>query len=360
MTALRVTSEDITSLTDDKRIESVDEIISPRELIDIYPVDEKTSGFIELSRKSISNIINLNDSRLLIITGPCSIHNSDEAIEYAEKLLKIKENNPHLFLVMRTYFEKPRTTVGWKGLINDPDRDDSCDIEKGLEIARDLLLKINQMGIPTAVEFLDTITPQYIADLVSWGAIGARTTESQEHRKLVSGLSMPIGFKNGTSGDIQIAIDAIKSSVGKHTFLSVAKDGKVAKITTTGNSDSHIILRGGSTGPNYSESHIEEIDEKLQKNGIESGIIVDFSHANSSKDYRNQTKVCSDVAEQIKKGNDKIVGVMIEGNLNAGNQKLSDNLLPGISITDACVDWRTNNSMFSELNIATGIRNSGK
>lgn len=358
MVTLRWIQNDITWLTDDKRIESVDEIISPIELINKFQIDSKTADFIELSRKSISNIVNLNDPRLLVITWPCSIHNSTEAILYAEKLQKIKENNPHLFLVMRTYFEKPRTTVGWKWLINDPDCDDSCDIEKWFEIARSLLLKINQMWIPTAVEFLDTITPQYIADLVSWWAIWARTTESQEHRKLVSWLSMPIGFKNWTNWSIQIAIDAIKASVWKHTFLSIAKDWKVAKITSTWNNDSHIILRGGSNWPNYTEAHMKETTEKLQKNWIEKWIIIDFSHANSSKDYKKQIIVCGNIANQISNWNNKIVGVMIEWNLCAWNQKLSDNLLPWVSITDACVDWESNNSMINELNKAVWIRNS--
>lgn len=360
MTALKRTQEDITWLTDDKRIDSVDEIISPKKLIEKYPIDSKTAEFIELSRKSISNIINMNDPRLLVITWPCSIHNPTEAIDYAEKLLKIRDSNPHLFLVMRTYFEKPRTTVGWKWLINDPDRDDSCDIEKWLDIARDLLMKINDMWIPAAVEFLDTITPQYIGDQVSRWAIWARTTESQEHRKLASWLSMPIGFKNWTNWSIQIAIDAVKASVGKHTFLSIAKDWKVAKITTKWNSDSHIILRWGSNWPNYSEAQIKEVDSMLSKSWINKWIIVDFSHANSSKDFRNQSIVCEEVSRQIEGWNDRIVWVMIEWNLNEWNQKLSSNLLPWVSITDACVGWNANEKMFTRLNDAVKIRNSKK
>lgn len=356
MTALRVTKEDITWMTDDNRIDSVDEIISPKELIERFPLDEKTSEFIKTSRMAISNIVNMNDPRLLVISWPCSIHNPAEALEYAEKLKNIKDNNPHLFLVMRTYFEKPRTTIWWKWLINDPDMDDSCDIEKWLDIARKLLLRINQMWIPTAVEFLDTITPQYFADLVSWWAIWARTTESQEHRKLTSWLSMPIWFKNWTNWSIQVAIDAIKAAVWKHTFLSIAKDWKVAKITTIWNSDSHIILRWWSNWPNYDETHIKDIEKKLEKNWINTWIIIDFSHANSWKDYKNQPKVCLDIADQIQNWNRNIVWVMIEWNLNEWNQKISDNLQYWVSITDACVWWEDNKAMISMLENATNTR----
>jgi len=351
---------DTLSSVDDKRIESIEEIISPKELVEKYPLDEATEQFIELSRISVSNIINLQDDRLLVVTGPCSIHNVDEALEYAKLLQSIKEENPHLFLVMRTYFEKPRTTVGWKGLLNDPHLDDSCDIDAGLHIARELLLKINKMGIPTAVEFLDTITPQYIWDLVTWGAIGARTTESQEHRKLVSGLSMPVGFKNGTSGDIQIALDAIKSSRGKHSFPSVTKWGKVAKVTTSWNPDGHIILRWWASWPNYSEEDIKRVAHILKWSMLRTGIVVDASHGNSQKDYKNQPIVSAEIARQIAAGNQKIVWIMIEGNLNEGNQPLSDDLLPGVSVTDACVNWETNKKMIEELNRAVAIRTSKK
>ncbi|MDD2907914.1 MAG: 3-deoxy-7-phosphoheptulonate synthase [Candidatus Gracilibacteria bacterium] len=348
--------KDTLSIVDDKRIEGIEEIITPKKLVEKYPLDQKTADFIELSRNATSNIIHLDDPRLLVITGPCSIHNPEEALEYAELLKKVQEINPHLFLVMRTYFEKPRTTVGWKGLLNDPYLDDSCDINSGLEIARKLLLEINKMGIPTAVEFLDTITPQYIGDLVTWGAIGARTTESQEHRKLVSGLSMPVGFKNGTTGDLQIAVDAIKSARGNHSFLSVTKEGRVAKVKTSGNPDGHIILRGGANGTNYDEKSIEETSTKLDKAGVKTGIIVDFSHANSSKNHNNQPIVCEDIAKQLEIGNKRIVGVMIESNINEGNQPLSDNLKYGVSITDACVDWKTNDEMLARLNNASGKR----
>ena len=350
--------KDTLSIVDDKRIDNIEKITSPKNLISKYPLDEKTADFIELSRNSISNIINLKDDRLVVITWPCSIHNVDEALEYAELLKSIKESNPHLFLVMRTYFEKPRTTVWWKWLLNDPYLDDSCEIDDGLHIARDLLLKINKMWIPTAVEFLDTITPQYIWDLVSWWAIWARTTESQEHRKLVSWLSMPIWFKNWTSWDIQIAIDAIKSSKWKHTFLSVTKDWEVAKVTTTWNQDGHIILRWWSTWPNYSEEDIEKTTKILEKNQIKTWIIVDASHWNSNKNYKNQPLVSSNIASQIINWNKNIVWIMIEWNLNEWNQPLSDDLLPWVSITDACVNWETNKEMISELNQAKKVKKS--
>lgn len=354
---------DTLSIVDDTRVDEISEIITPKELIWKYPLDEEIVQFIDLSRKSVSNIINLTDPRLLVITWPCSIHNADEALEYAELLKKIQKNNHHLFLVMRTYFEKPRTTIWWKWLINDPHLDDSCDIKAWLEIARSLLLKINKMWIPTAVEFLDTITPQYIRDLVTWWAIWARTTESQEHRKLVSWLSMPVWFKNWTSWDIQIAIDAIKSASCSHTFLWTTKDWKVARIKTTWNPDWHIILRWWSSWPNYSKEHISEITDKLTKSWITTWIVVDFSHANSGKKHENQPIVCEDVARQIEDWNKKIVWVMIEWNINAWNQSFTpgkddkSKIKPWVSITDACVDWETNMKMIDRLNIASKLRN---
>lgn len=351
---------DTLSSVDDRRIENIEKIISPKELVTQYPLDEATEQFVELSRTAVSNIINLQDDRLLVVTWPCSIHNPEEALEYAQLLQSIKEENPHLFLVMRTYFEKPRTTVGWKGLLNDPHLDDSCDIDSWLQIARDLLLKINKMWIPTAVEFLDTITPQYIWDLVTWWAIGARTTESQEHRKLVSWLSMPVGFKNGTTGDLQIAVDAIKASKGKHTFLSVTKWWEVAKVTTSWNPDGHIILRWGASGPNYSSEHIQNTTHILKWAMIRTGVVVDASHGNSLKNHDNQPLVSAEVARQIAAGNQKIVWIMIEWYLKAGNQPLSDDLKPGVSVTDACVDWDTNRQMINELNKAVEVRNTKK
>ncbi len=347
---------DTLSVVDDKRIDEITEIMTPKELVESLPLDEKTADFIELSRNATSNIIHLNDPRLLVITWPCSIHNPDEALEFAELLKWIQEKNPHLFLVMRTYFEKPRTTVGWKWLLNDPHLDDSCDINSGLKIARELLLKINKMWIPTAVEFLDTITPQYIGDLVTWWAIWARTTESQEHRKLVSGLSMPVWFKNWTTWDLQIAVDAIKSARWKHSFLSVTKWWTVAQVRTAGNPDWHIILRGWANWTNYDSKSIEETSQKLDKAWIKTGIVVDFSHANSSKDHRNQPKVCNDIAAQIEAWSKRIVWVMIESNLNEWNQSLSDNLLHWVSITDACVNWQINDEMLDILNTSAWKR----
>jgi 3-deoxy-7-phosphoheptulonate synthase len=356
--------EDRTSSLDNSRVIQVEQMISPRELIDRYSLTPQIWQFVEMSRKITSDIINLNDPRLLVITWPCSIHNVDEALEYAEFLRKIKDENPHLFLVMRTYFEKPRTTVWWKGLINDPYLDDSCDIEEGLRRSRELLLKINEMWIPTAVEFLDTITPQYFADLVTWWAIWARTTESQEHRKLVSWLSMPVWFKNWTTWDIQIAVDAIWAANWSHSFIWVTKDWNAALIRTKWNPDWHVILRWWSTWPNYDEKSISEVIWKLDKAWIHNWIIIDASHANSNKNHNNQPKVSMDVTKQISNWNRRIVWIMIEWNLNPWNQKFTpwetdiSTLKPWVSITDACVDLGTNNNMIQELNNAVWIRNS--
>ena len=349
--------KDTLSVVDDTRIDNIEKISSPKDLVEKYPLDEETTSFIEVSRNAVSNIVNLKDDRLLVITWPCSIHNPDEALEYAKLLQSIKQDNPHLFLVMRTYFEKPRTTVWWKWLLNDPHLDDSCDIDAWLHIARELLLKINKMWIPTAVEFLDTITPQYIWDLVTWWAIWARTTESQEHRKLVSWLSMPVWFKNSTSWDLQIAIDAIKSSKWKHSFLSITKKWEVAKVTTIWNQDSHIILRWWNDWPNYYKEDIQKTSLLLDKNQIKTWIIIDASHWNSKKDYKNQPIVSKDVANQIIAWNKKIVWIMIEWNLVEGNQPLSDDLAYWVSITDWCVNWETNKSMINDLNDAVLERN---
>jgi len=357
------TKSDLTWATDNTHILDIEEVTSPIDIISHYPLDEDTAKFIDTSRLIISNIINLKDDRLLVITGPCSIHNTEEALQIAEDIKELQAKNPHLYIVMRTYFEKPRTTVGWKGLLNDPDLDGSCDIEKWLKIWRELLLKINQMWVPTAVEFLDTISPQYIADLVHWGAIGARTTESQEHRKLVSGLSMPVGFKNGTKWNIDIAIDAIWASKQSHKFLWATKGWNIAQLTTAWNPDGHVILRGGSKWPNYSKSHINPVIDALRDTWIESGIIIDFSHANSGKKHENQTLVCTEVAKQIREWNKNIVWVMIESNISEGAQKHTPwkhdpkDIKPWISITDACVSLETNKKMLNELQTATFIRN---
>jgi 3-deoxy-7-phosphoheptulonate synthase len=294
------------------------------------------------SREAIKNILNGDDNRLMVIVGPCSIHDTKAAREYAEKLSQLREElSKELFIVMRVYFEKPRTTIGWKGLINDPDLDGSFKINNGLEIARSLLIDLAEMKMPIAVEYLDLITPQYVADVISWGAIGARTTESQSHRELASGLSCPVGFKNGTSGSLRIAIDAIKSANSKHHFLSVNKEGGASHYTSSGNETSHIILRGGSNGTNYDEASIENTCKDLEKDGLIARVMVDFSHANSNKNFNNQKLVGEDIANQISSGSEKIFGVMIESNLNEGNQPVGalSSLKYGVSITDPCLGW---------------------
>lgn len=349
---------------DNERITDVETMITPQKLIDQVPLDDSTKSFIRTSRTAISEIIHMQDDRLLVITWPCSIHNPDEALEIAKEIKELQNQNPHLYIVMRTYFEKPRSTVGWKWLLNDPDLDESCDIEKWLSIWRELLLKINQMGVPTAVEFLDMQTPQYIADLVHWGAIWARTTESQEHRKMSSGLSMPIGFKNGTNWSVSIATDAIESATNPHIFIGSSKSWNMARLTTSWNPDGHIILRWWSDGPNYSESHIAETAQALEGKWISTGIVVDFSHANSKKDHKNQPMVCEDVAKQIRDWNAKIVWVMIEANIHEWKQRHTPwtddpkDIQAGISITDSCVSLETNKDMLAQLNSAVENRSN--
>ncbi len=328
-------------------------LISPECLIDELPITDTALQNVLMSREIIKNILKGDDSRMLIIVGPCSIHDPVSAYEYAKKLrdLSIKLNNS-LFIVMRTYFEKPRTTIGWKGLINDPDLNNSFNINKGLKIARKLLIDINELGIPTAIEFLDTISPQYISDLISWGAIGARTTESQLHRELVSGLSMPVGFKNSTNGDIQVAIDAIKSSAHSHKFLGVNSNGLASIIKTTGNPYTHIILRGSNNGTNYHKSFIDTTFNILYNNNLSTNIIIDCSHGNSQKKYKNQINVICYLIDLIKTDYNKIKGLMIESNLKSGNQPLSSNLEYGISITDECIDWTTTENLLILLSVA--------
>ena len=353
---------DTASHQDNTRVQDIERIITPANLIEKYPLDHSTASFIEQSRSIISNIIHLKDDRLLVITWPCSIHNPEEALQIAEELKILQENNPHLYIVMRTYFEKPRTTVGWKGLINDPKLDESCDINTWLNTARELLLKINKMWVPTAIEFLDTITPQYIADLIHWGAIGARTTESQEHRKLVSWLSMPVGFKNGMTGDDQIAIDAIQSAQNSHSFLGNTKGWDIALITTKWNSDGHVVLRGWYDWPNYDKDNIKTTTQKLKDTWIETGIIVDLSHGNSRKNHKNQPIVCDDIAKQVSDGNKRIVWVMIEANIHEWSQSHTpwkdnpNNIQPWISITDKCVSLETNRNMVENLELAVKDR----
>lgn len=318
---------------------------SPGELRNRVLKSERQAKFVSQTRADIEQIIFGNDSRLLIVVGPCSIHDVDAGIEYAEKLKAISnEISDRICIVMRAYFEKPRTSLGWKGLIMDPHLDGSCNIEEGLELARSFLKTLIEKEIPTATELLDPITPQYIGDLICWSAIGARTTESQTHRQMASGLSMPLGFKNSVDGSMTAAINAIKAASKEQTFLGINLDGISSAVTTRGNKNCHLVVRGGTSGPNYSAEHIQNYEADLTAAGLKPSIMVDASHANSSKNHENQTIVLDSVIEQIKAGNESIIGVMIESNLKAGNQKFpqpKEDLQHGVSITDACIDWET-------------------
>jgi 3-deoxy-7-phosphoheptulonate synthase len=305
-------------------------------------VDEPIAQTVVEARQTVRRILSGADPRLLCLVGPCSIHDPAAAIDYAERLVKLRPSvEERLFLVMRVYFEKPRTTVGWKGLINDPHMDDSCDMEAGLRIARRLLIDINRLGLPAGTEMLDPITPQYIADLISWTAIGARTTESQTHREMASGLSMPVGFKNTTEGNLQIAVNAIESARRPHSFLGINQDGVTAIIRTSGNPDTHVVLRGGKTS-NYDTSSIEECQRLLAKAGLEPRVMVDCSHAQTAKDYTRQLTVLTAMIDQVRSGNRAIMGMMLESNIGAGNQPLTKDraaLKYGVSVTDPCIDW---------------------
>ena len=345
--------------TSDLRISGRQEVISANTLIAEQPISDISSEVVSNARQEFSDILYKKNNRLAVLVGPCSIHDTDAAMEYAQLLLN--ERNilkDELLIIMRVYFEKPRTTVGWKGLINDPDLDNSFNIDKGLSISRQLLRDINDLGMPAGTEFLDVITPQYIADLISWGAIGARTTESQVHRELASGSSCPIGFKNATNGGIQVAADAIGSAMHPHKFLSVTKEGKAAVFSSSGNKDCHVILRGGKE-PNYEKEFIDETSSILKKNSLEESIMVDMSHGNSSKQHRRQIEVCNDIADQIESGENRITGVMIESNLIEGNQKADDldNLVYGQSITDACINWNDTKECLHRLAESVKIRN---
>src|SRR5450755_4576946 len=308
--------------TDDLRIESLRPLIPPAILMEELPASEADTQLIAEARKDVARIVTGEDDRLVIVVGPCSIHDPEAGLEYARLLLPVADAlSADLKIVMRTYFEKPRTTVGWKGLINDPKLDGSFSINQGLRVARKFLLEVVQLGMPTATEFLDPISPQFVADLVSWGAIGARTTESQVHRELASGLSMPVGYKNGTSGDVQIAVDAVRSSSAPHRFLSVTKQGLAAIVATRGNKHCHVILRGGRNGPNYSAEAIGEAAAALSKAGLPRRLMVDASHGNSEKDYRRQPVVAASIAQQVAAGEDGLTGVMLESFLRAGKQE---------------------------------------
>jgi 3-deoxy-7-phosphoheptulonate synthase len=327
--------------TDDLRIEAIKELVAPAELLAEFPVTDAIADTVFNARQQIHRILHDEDDRLLAIVGPCSVHDPVAARDYAARLNQLREElADDLLIVMRVYFEKPRTTVGWKGLINDPDLDGTFHINKGLRLARQLLLDVNSMGLPAGTEFLDLISPQYIADLVSWGAIGARTTESQGHRELASGLSCPVGFKNGTNGTLRIALDAIRAASQPHCFLSVTKERHSAIFTTRGNEDCHVILRGGAR-PNYDTESINIAAEEMEQSGFKPRVMIDFSHANSRKRHQKQIDVGRDVAGQIARGDQRINGVMIESFLEAGRQdwRPDEELVYGQSITDACISW---------------------
>jgi 3-deoxy-7-phosphoheptulonate synthase len=342
--------------TDDVRIEQGDELLAPMQVMRELAATERSEETTFGSRKAVHDILRGADDRLLVVVGPCSIHDYAAAIEYAKRLKGERERLKHdLAIVMRVYFEKPRTTVGWKGFINDPHLDETFDINEGIRLARKLLLEIDEIGVPCGTEFLDLISPQYIADLIAWGAIGARTTESQSHRQLASGLSCPVGFKNGTDGNIRIAVDAIKAASARHHFISVTKSGHVAVFKTAGNEDCHVILRGG-TKPNYDAASVDAACRDLASAGLAQRLMVDFSHANSSKQFRKQVDVGRDVAGQLAGGERRIVGVMVESHINPGRQDLLPGkaLEYGVSITDACLGWQDTVNLLETL--ADGVR----
>ncbi|HFC93564.1 MAG TPA: 3-deoxy-7-phosphoheptulonate synthase [Leucothrix mucor] len=347
--------------TDDLRINKIIPVISPAELQGEFQITDTASNTVYNARKEAHRILHGDDDRLLVVVGPCSIHDTEAAMEYADKLLALREDlKDQLHIIMRVYFEKPRTSIGWKGLINDSDLLGKFDINKGLGVARKLLLDLSDKGMPAATEYLDLITPQYIADLVSWAAIGARTTESQGHRELSSGVSCPIGFKNGTNGNVDVAINAIKAASQPHHFLSVTKEGRSAIFETKGNEDCHVILRGGTDRANYDSVSIESAIDDLKEEGLPLHLMVDFSHANSGGDYNNQVKVGKHIATHISTGSHDVCGVMIESHLLAGRQngegKHKEDLVYGQSITDACIDWGTTDSVLRELAQAVEAR----
>lgn len=338
--------------TDDLRIQSLHPLLPPAILMEELPIGEAASSIVTEGRKNAEQIVRGEDDRLLVIVGPCSIHDTEAALEYGEKLLKAKKRlEEDLVIIMRVYFEKPRTTVGWKGLINDPEINGSFRINQGLRVARKLLIDLAELGLPAGSEFLDTIVPQFTADLIAWGAIGARTTESQVHRELASGLSMPVGFKNGTDGSIQIAIDAVGASCQKHHFLSVTKQGLAAIVETKGNESCHLILRGSNKGPNFDQTSIVTVTEKLTTQKLRPSVMVDCSHGNSNKDHRKQSQVAADLAEQISNGSKSVFGVMLESHLVEGKQKYSDKAEAtyGQSITDACISWEETEPILDQL-----------
>jgi 3-deoxy-7-phosphoheptulonate synthase len=345
--------------TVDVNITKIEPLLSPEDLIRRLPLTAKTAETVLSGREQVQNILRGEDHRMLVIVGPCSIHDEAAAIDYAERLVKLAGDVRELMLiVMRVYFEKPRTTIGWKGLINDPHLDGSLDIAAGLDRARSLLLRFSEMGILAATEFLDPIVPQYLADLVSWAAIGARTTESQTHRQMASGLSMPVGFKNGTDGNSQIAMDAMKTALSPHAFLGMDSRGQTSVVHTTGNTYGHLVLRGGTSGANYEAKAVAELQQQLRDAGLSPRLLVDCSHANSDKDHTRQSIALRAVVEQRMAGNDEIAGVMVESNINAGNQKLGEDpstLAYGVSITDACISWDETSDLLTEAHSRLAI-----
>ena len=347
--------------TDDLRITGLRQLRAPQELLKLVPVSDVAADTVTRCRNDVRDILEGRDDRMVVVVGPCSIHDPDAALEYAEKLAAVKKSlNEDLCIVMRVYFEKPRTTVGWKGLINDPTMDNTFQINEGLEIARRLLSDINDMGLPAGVEYLDLISPQYIADFVGWGAIGARTTESQGHRELASGLSCPVGFKNGTAGSVQIAVDAIGAARGAHNFLSVTKEGNSAIVQTSGNDDCHLILRGGKSHTNYDAASVDDASALLAKAGLPERVMIDCSHANSRKMHRRQRYVCRDVCAQVSDGDQRVMGVMIESNLVEGSQNPSSKpLVRGQSVTDACLSWDDTLPLLEQLTEAVRTRRQG-
>src|SRR5919202_1320470 len=348
--------------TRDLRVVSLRPLLSPALLMDDLPLDAHGARVVTDARASIVRVLNHDDDRLLVVVGPCSVHDCAAALDYAQRLAELAERvAPDLLIVMRVYFEKPRTTVGWKGLINDPHLDGSFAVNEGLRLARLLLLDITELGLPAGCEFLDPITPQFFADAVSWAAIGARTTESQVHRQLASGLSMPVGFKNGTSGDVQIALDAIRAAAHPHSFFGVTDQGLAGIVATRGNRDCHIILRGGNEAPNYDAHSVRRVLDRLRQTGLAPRLVIDASHGNSSKDYRRQPLVIHDVAQQVATGERGIVGVMLESFLVEGRQDLtrSSQLTYGQSITDACIGWATTESTLEDLAAAVRARRAG-
>ena len=344
--------------TDDVRIREIKELVPPAHVFREYPLSNRAAQTTYAARQAIHRVLHGADDRLLVVIGPCSIHDYDLAMDYAKKLTKEAERFAEdLIVVMRVYFEKPRTTVGWKGLINDPRLDNTFRINEGLRLARRILLEINELDLPCATEFLDTITPQYTADLIAWGAIGARTTESQVHRELASGLSCPVGFKNGTDGNMRIAVDAIRSANSPHHFLSVTKSGHTAIVSTMGNEDCHVILRGGKE-PNYDAASVDAACAEIARSGLAARLMVDFSHGNSRKQFKLQMEVCDSVAEQISGGEERIMGVMVESHLVEGRQDLSPDkpLTYGQSVTDACINWDDSVAVMEKLAVAVRAR----